>query len=1443
MRCEARSRAKSVNYGLVDSWWIRIAALAFWVTPVVAQDVGYEGPSFPTSVTTPTESKPESKLWFHDGQWWGSLWSAAGSAYQIHRLDFFTHAWVDAEVEIDTRANSHADVLWDGTKLYIASHRFSTTGSSSGNPIRLYRYSYDTTTDRYGLDGGFPVTIGDYSTEALTIGKDSTGTLWAAWTQSRRVRICHSLGSDTQWSTPIVLPRNTSSLDTDDICSLIRFGNRIGVLWSDQIENMYRFSFHVDGAPDTTWSTVEDVSDNEADDHLDLATDSAGRVFLVGKNLANNLLLYVRASGGGWTRHVVTNPTPILTRPIVLLNEEARRIHVFATGQDSGEVFEKTSSLDNISFGSGTGTIRMRDASTPFRISDPTSTKQNLTNASGLVVLAHHDTTGFYWHHEVVPPPTTDFLASPTGGVSPLSVAFTDRSIGPIGTRTWSFGDGGTSSATNPSHTYGPGTFTVSLTATGPGGTDTETKTGYIVVIPPPPVANFSAAPTSGFAPLAVAFTDASTGSITSRLWSFGDGGTSTATSPSHTYAAGTYTVSLTATGPGGADTETKTGYIVVVHPPPVANFTAAPTSGFAPLSVAFTDASTGPITSRLWSFGDGGTSTATNPSHTYAAGTYTVSLELTGPGGTDTETKTAFIVVTLPPPVANFSAAPTSGVAPLDVAFTDLSTGSITSRLWSFGDGGTSTATNPSHTYAVGIYTVSLTATGPGGADTETRAGLIVVTSPSPVANFTAAPTGGVAPLEVAFADASTGTITTRLWSFGDGGTSTATNPSHTYAAGTYTVSLALTGPGGTDIETKPDFIVVTVPPPVASFAAAPTSGVAPLDVAFTDASTGSIATRLWSFGDGGSSNAANPVHTYAPGTYTVSLTVGGPGGSDTETRTNLITVGEPAGPPLANFAAAPTSGVAPLSVGFTDASAGTVTSRLWSFGDGGTSSAVNPVHAYAAGTYTVSLTVTGPGGTDTETKPNVITVSGAPLALVATVETAPVPSAGDSADDVAVWIHPLDRSLSTVLGTDKNSGLAVYDLAGNQLQFLAAGRLNNVDLRYAFPLGGTEVALVTAGERDTNQIRIYAIDQTTRLLRDVAARPITTGLSEVHGSCMYTSALTGQTYFFGTSKDGDMEQWRLFGNANGRVDAQLVRTFTVGGQIEGCVADDETGYLFVSEEDVGIWRYGAEPGAGTVRIQIDTTGAGGHLTPDVEGLTIYQAGGGAGYLLASSQGDSSYAVYGRQPPHAFVTRFQIGANLGMGIDDVTGTDGIEVANLGLGGSFPAGVFVVQDEVNPGGNQNFKLVPWPAIAAAANPPLLVDSTYDAHGTCVGPIVLHRNGSGVNPMVLTNLRPARLGALWECELDCSGHAPDTAQVFGYSRGATGPIFVSGELLVDLSSTYYFTLSAIHLGNAVRFQAFLPNDITLCGRLLSIQGLCRGAPAPRLSNAIDLRVGR
>jgi len=327
---------------------------------------------------------------------------------------------------------------------------------------------------------------------------------------------------------------------------------------------------------------------------------------------------------------------------------------------------------------------------------------------------------------------------------------------------------------------------------------------------PAAPEADFTADPRSGPAPLTVSFTDLSTGDPTSWLWDFGDTRTSTTRNPTHVYdTEGTYTVSLTVSNANGEDTEVKTNYITVGGGnPPNADFTADPRSGPASLSVAFTDLSTENPTSWSWDFGDTRTSTTQNPTHVYNnEGTYTVSLTAANAYGSDTETKTDYIVVSsAPPPLdADFSANPRTGPAPLEVAFSDQSMGNLTSWSWEFGDGATSDLENPTHTYQnAGTYTVALTVSDGSEQDTETKAGYITVTEPLQAA-FTANPSIGYVPLthrmEVVFTDQSAGNPTSWGWEFGDGGTSTNQNPTHVYtSAGEFTVRLTVSNTVGSN-------------------------------------------------------------------------------------------------------------------------------------------------------------------------------------------------------------------------------------------------------------------------------------------------------------------------------------------------------------------------------------------------------------------------------------------------------------------------------------------------------------------------------------------------------------------------------------------------------------------------------------------------------------------
>jgi 3-phytase len=318
-------------------------------------------------------------------------------------------------------------------------------------------------------------------------------------------------------------------------------------------------------------------------------------------------------------------------------------------------------------------------------------------------------------------------------------------------------------------------------------------------------------------------------------------------------------------------------------------------------------------------------------------------------------------------------------------------------------------------------------------------------------------------------------------------------------------------------------------------------------------------------------------------------------------------------------------------------------------------------------------------------------------------TVETPPVETGGDAADDPAIWIDPSDPARSVIIGTQKQSGLYVYDMAGKVLQFLPDGRMNNVDLRDGFALGGRKVPLVTASDRTHKSVAIYALDPATRQLTNVADGVQDTGFDDPYGLCMYRSAKSGKTYVFVNQGDGKMRQWELVATPAGKVRIRLVRDLPFASQVEGCVADDETGILYVGEEDVGIWRQGAEPRGGPARTMVAAVNDNPALKDDIEGMGLYKLDAKRGYLIVSSQGNDSYAVFRREGDNAYIGSFVVGANAAAGIDGISETDGLEVTSAAAGPGFAHGLMIAQDgrNVSPPENQNFKLVPWDHIADA----------------------------------------------------------------------------------------------------------------------------------------------
>lgn len=308
---------------------------------------------------------------------------------------------------------------------------------------------------------------------------------------------------------------------------------------------------------------------------------------------------------------------------------------------------------------------------------------------------------------------------------------------------------------------------------------------------------------------------------------------------------------------------------------------------------------------------------------------------------------------------------------------------------------------------------------------------------------------------------------------------------------------------------------------------------------------------------------------------------------------------------------------------------------------------------------------------------------------------ETEAVGSPDDAADDPAIWIDAAEPRNSVILGTDKQAGLYVYGPDGAVRDFLPAGALNNIDLRRDVTIGAFSGDIAAASNRTDNTVTLFTIE---------AGRPAKSGafpsaLMEPYGLCM--GAAAGGIYVFVTYKTGDLIAYRLTG-ADAGVEAARLK---LSSQLEGCVFDDEAGVLFFGEEAAGVWKAPFANGVFGAVAAVDRVGGASGIRADVEGMAIYRTGPRSGYLVVSSQGDYSYAVYDRSGDNAFLGRFRIGA--GAGVDGAAETDGLDVTPVNLGPDFPEGLLVVQDGFNDpkGSKQNFKIVDWRAVRAALNLP------------------------------------------------------------------------------------------------------------------------------------------
>ena len=613
-----------------------------------------------------------------------------------------------------------------------------------------------------------------------------------------------------------------------------------------------------------------------------------------------------------------------------------------------------------------------------------------------------------------------------------------------------------------------------------------------------PPVAYFDYSPNSPVEGSAIQFNDLSTDGPTDWYWDFGDGNTSTDQSPSYTYtSAGSYYVELTASNIDGSSNYDVT---INVDPAssgtaPVAYFDYNPLSPVTGTAIQFNDLSTDGPKDWYWDFGDGNTSTDQNPSYTYtAAGNYYVQLTVSNTYGSDTYLAVVTVEEVTTSPISNFDIDTYYGTAPLTINVSDLSTNVPDTWAWDFGDpanpNNTSNSNGPlSFTYAnPGTYVVSLTVSNSFGTDTYTTF-VFVDPANALTAQFSADNYYGDAPLTVQFTDESTNNPTSWTWDFGDpadpNNISYSNGPvAFTYTApGDYVVSLNVQD--GTNSDTYTTTIFVNAPGAIsnAAFSSDVTSGNAPLTVYFQDESTDNPSSWNWDFGNNEYSSDQNTSTTYSePGTYIVTLQV-----DNASTITHTIQVNNSSLTPVANYSTDVLSGVAPLTVNFTDLTTNNPQAWNWDFGDYSNSTEQNPTYTFVLpGTYVVNLTVDNTDGSSTYS--TTITVNSSNSSFMADKYIGPPPLTIQFTDQTAnatqwEWNfgNPSDVSNNT---TNSQNPSYTYTAPGIYTVTLKSGDNNILDsttsvIEVTDPNGGYITAYnLISGSNDSTVIYYEAFD-----------------------------------------------------------------------------------------------------------------------------------------------------------------------------------------------------------------------------------------------------------------------------------------------------------------------------------------------------------------------------
>jgi len=423
-------------------------------------DIGTEDHAY-VEATNPTVSKAESKVWFQDGSWYAVLLktgtpSATGRPNADHYIYRLTNGtWAPTATLVDDRGTTKVDVVSSGNTLYVSSHKFvgNATGEaqiSNSNKTWITKFTYDPATKTYTKVAGFPKVLNDFQMESLSIDIDGSGVLWAAWVQASKVYWQRSVDGGSTWSAPAALGDPNATTSADDIASIVTFGNRVGIMWSDQAvgHDGFWFSHANNGAGPTFWSAAEAVytGPGVGDDHVNLkAVD--GQVYAAVKTRTdaggNPLIVVLHRDGAGtWSHHTAWIGSTNTTRPVIQIDTTHQTAEVFATGPEvaggdgeaGGVIYRKSAPLSTLSFGAGLGE-KVMSRPTTGHINDTSGTKQPVSTQTGLVVIASDSVSLHYWHHAqglVRVGPTAPSGVTATAGIGKVFLKWTAATPGDL---------------------------------------------------------------------------------------------------------------------------------------------------------------------------------------------------------------------------------------------------------------------------------------------------------------------------------------------------------------------------------------------------------------------------------------------------------------------------------------------------------------------------------------------------------------------------------------------------------------------------------------------------------------------------------------------------------------------------------------------------------------------------------------------------------------------------------------------------------------------------------------------------------------------------------------------------------------------------------------------------------------------------------------------------